>query len=80
MISSDAASKARRERLLQCWRNGLNAAALAALEKQARHLLDEQRHAARALADPFDDVPWQGVMGREFRNHVRDLHAIERGQ
>ena len=42
----------RGERLLQGRRDRLHAALLAALEQQARHLLDEQRHAAGALADP----------------------------
>ena len=33
----------------------MNAALLATFNKQARHLLNEQRHAARALADPLDN-------------------------
>jgi hypothetical protein len=44
------------------------------------NLLDEERDAAGALADPFDNVPRQRMMGREFSNHLRDLHAIERRQ
>ena len=43
-------------------------------------VLDEERDAAGALADPFDDVLWQRMTGREFTNHLRDLHAIERRQ
>ena len=42
--------------LLQGRRNGLNTALLATFNKQARHLLNEQRHAAGALADPFDNL------------------------
>jgi hypothetical protein len=41
----------RRERLLKRRRDRLQAARLAALEQKARDLLDEQRHATRALAD-----------------------------
>ena len=48
--------EARGKRLLQGRRDGLNTALLAAFNKQARHLLDEQRHAAGALADPFDHL------------------------
>ena len=43
------AVEARGERLPQARRDRLRAALFAALEKQARDLLDEQRHAARAL-------------------------------
>ena len=70
----------RGERLLQCRRDRLRAALLAALQQEARNLLNEQRNAAGALADTFDDVPWQSVMGRKSSNHLRDLHAIERRQ
>jgi hypothetical protein len=41
----------RRERLLKRRRDRLQATGLAALEQQARNLLDEQRHPAGALAD-----------------------------
>ena len=68
------------ERLLQGRRDRLRAALFAALQQEARNLLDEQRDAAGALAHPFDDVPWQRMTGREFTNHLRDLHAIERRQ
>ena len=68
------------ERLLQGRRNRLGAALFAALQQEARHLLDEERDAAGALAHPFDDVPWQRMTGREFTNHLRDLHAIKRRQ
>jgi hypothetical protein len=48
--------QARGERLLQGRRDCLNAALLAALEQQSRHLLDEQRHAAGPLADAVDQL------------------------
>ena len=70
----------RGERLLQGRRDRLRAALFAALQQEARNLLDEERDAAGALAHPFDDVPWQRMTGREFTNHLRDLHAIERRQ
>ena len=70
----------RGERLLQGRRDRLRAALFAALQQEARNLLDEQRNAAGALADPFDDVLWQRMTGREFTNHLRDLRAIERRQ
>ena len=41
----------RRQRLPERRRNRLRGPLLAALENEARHLLDEQRHAARAIAD-----------------------------
>ena len=63
----------RGERLLQGRRDRLRAALFAALQQEARNLLDEERDAAGALADPFDDVPWQRMTGREFTNHLRDL-------
>ena len=63
----------RRERLLQGRRDRLGAALFPALQQEARNLLDEQRDAAGALADPFDDVPCQRMTGREFSNHRRDL-------
>src|ERR1700722_10036187 len=44
------------------------------------NLLDEERDAAGPLAHPFDDVPWQFTTGREFTNHLGDLHAIKRRQ
>ena len=70
----------RGERLLQGRRDRLRAALFAALQQEARHLLDEQRHAAGALAHPFDHVPRQRMAGRESRDHLRDLRAIERRQ
>ena len=48
--------EARRERLLQGGRDGLNAAPLPPLQEQARHLLDEQRHATCPFADPLDHL------------------------
>ena len=61
----------RGERLLQGRRDRLRAALFAALQQEARNLLDEQRDAAGALAHPFDDVPWQRMTGREFADHLR---------
>ena len=72
--------EARGERLLQGRRDRLNAALLTALEKQARHLLDEQRHAAGALADPLDHFLGERMAGRDLADHARDAGAIERGQ
>ena len=68
----------RGERLLQGRRDRLRAALHAALQEQARHLLDEQRHAAGALVHPLDDVLGQRMTRREFADHARDLRAIER--
>ena len=58
----------------------MHAALLAALQQEARNLLDEQRHAAGALADPFDHLLAQRMTGREFADHLRDSGAIERGE
>ena len=68
----------RGERLLQGRRDRLRAALDAALQEEARHLLDEQRHAAGALIDALDDIPRQRVAGRDFADHPCDLRAIER--
>ena len=43
----------------------------AALQEETRNLLDEQGYAAGALADPFDDVPRQGMMGCELTARLR---------
>ena len=58
----------------------MNAALLAALNQQARHLLDEQRHAAGALAHPLDQLFGQRMARRNFADHARDAGAIQRGQ
>ena len=58
----------------------MRATLFATLQQETRNLLDEQRDAAGALADPLHDVPWQRVTGREFKNHLRDLDAVERRQ
>jgi len=52
----------------------------AALEKQARHLLDEQRDAARALADALYHLRWQRALVREFGDQAPNLRIIERRQ
>ena len=62
--------EARSKRLLQGRRDGLNAALLAALEKQARHLLDEQRHAAGPLAHPLDHFLGQRMARRNLAHHA----------
>ena len=48
--------EARGERVLQGQRDRLCAALFSALEKEPGHLLDEQGHAAGALAHPLDHV------------------------
>ena len=70
--------EARGERLLQGRRDGLNAASRAALEEQARHLLDEQRHAAGPLADAVDHVGGQGMARGDLAHHAPHLRAVER--
>ena len=72
--------EARGKRLLQGRRDGLNTALLAALKKQARHLLNEQRHAARALVDPLDQLLGERMAGRDLADHARDAGAIQRGR
>ncbi len=62
---------------MQRRRDRLRAALPAALEDEARHLLDEQRHAAGALADPVDDLARQGVALGERADHLMDLPAVE---
>jgi hypothetical protein len=41
---------------LQCWWYGLDAAWLAALQQQPRHLLDEQRHTTSPFRDAVNDL------------------------
>ncbi len=72
--------EARGERLLQGRRDRLHAALLAALQQEARHLLDEQRHAAGALAHAFDHFLGERMARRDLADHARDAGAIERGQ
>ena len=67
----------RRERLLKRRRDGLQAAVLAALEQEARDLLDEQRHPAGALAHALDHFSAQRMASSELADHVRDVGAIE---
>jgi hypothetical protein len=66
--------------LLQSWRDGLNSALLPALEQQARHLFDKQRHAAGPFVDPLNQFLGQRVTGRDLADHARDAGKIQRGQ
>jgi hypothetical protein len=62
--------EARGKRLLQGWRDGLNTALLAVFNKQASHLLNEQRHAAGALVDPSIsslDSAWRAEISPTMR-------------
>ena len=70
----------RRQRLLQRRRDRLDAALLAALQQEPRHLLDEQRHAAGARGDIIHDLARQRMAGRKLRHHLPHLRAIERRQ
>ena len=56
----------RHQRLLQRRRDRLDAALLTALQKQPRHLLDEQRHAAGARGDVVDHLLRQRVAGGDL--------------
>ena len=75
------AVEARRERLLQVRWDGLHAASRAALEKQARHLLDEQRHAPVTFSlTPLSAPPesaWRAEISTDLRG---DFRAIERAE
>ena len=53
---------------------------LAALEQEARDLLDELRHAAGALAPALDHLFAQRVARGELADHERDVGAIEGAQ
>jgi hypothetical protein len=59
--------------LLECRRHGLDAALLAALQKEPGYLLDKQRHAPGALSYTIDDFLGQSVSGCERTNHVLHL-------
>ena len=63
--------------MLKRRRDRLRAALFAALQEQARDFLDEQRHAAGALAHPIDGFPRQCVALGEFADHLPHLGAIE---
>ena len=65
------------ERLLQRRRDRLQAAGLAALEQKARYFLDEQRHAAGALANALDHFLAQRMARGEPADHLRDIGSIE---
>ena len=69
--------EARSKGLLQGRRDGLNTALLAALQQQARHLLNEQRHAAGPLVDPLDQLLGECMAGRDLADHARDAGPIQ---
>ena len=54
--------------------------ALTALEKEARHLLDEQGHSAGPFADAIDDILRQSVARGDLPDHAPDLFPVERGE
>jgi hypothetical protein len=58
----------------------LNAALLAAFNKQARGFLNEKRHTAGPLVDPLNQLFGQCMAGRDFADHARDAGSIQRGQ
>ena len=68
----------RGERLLQGRRNRLCAAVRVALEQKSRHLLDEQRHAARSLPHSIDHLVGERVPARDLADHAAHLRAVER--
>ena len=66
-----------------CWRVGGIVGAPPStlrLQEEARHLFDEQRHAAAALAHPFNHLLRQRMTRGQLADHARDLSAIERSQ
>jgi hypothetical protein len=69
--------EARSKGLLQSRRDGLNSALLATFNKQARHLFNEQRHAAGALADPFDNLLRKNVLRGDLADHASNLSTVE---
>jgi hypothetical protein len=62
--------------LLQGGGDRLHVTLLTALEQEARHFLDRQRHAASALIDPLDHVLGECVAGRDFTDHTFDAGTI----
>ena len=72
--------KSRRQGLLECRRDRLDAALLATLQQEPRHFLDEQRHAARALCHALDHFPRECVAGCKLANHLPYLLAVEWGE
>jgi hypothetical protein len=55
----------------------LNSALLATFNKQARHLLNEQWHAARALTDPFDNLLRKNVLRGDVADHASNISPVE---
>src|SRR5258705_2911010 len=58
----------------------MNAAVLAALQKEPRDFFYEQRYAAGALGYAFDHLLRQRVTGGKLSHHVPHLLAVERHQ
>ena len=68
----------RGERLLQGRRDRLRAALRVALEQESRHLLDEQRDAARSLAHSIDHLVGERMPACDLADHAAHLRAVER--
>ena len=68
----------RGERLLQGRRDRLCAALRVALEQEPRHLLDEQRDAARSLAHSIDHLVGERMPACDLPDHFSHLRAVER--
>ena len=66
--------------MLQRRRDCLNAALLAALQKEPRDFLYEERYAAGALGYAFDQLLRQRVAGGKLFHHVSNLITVERHQ
>jgi hypothetical protein len=58
----------------------LDAALLVALQKEARHFLNEQWHAPSALGHTINDFLWERVAGSKLANHLPYLLAVEWGK
>ena len=56
----------------------MGAALRVALEQESRHLLNEQRHAARSLAHSIDRLVGERVPASDLANHEAHLRAVER--
>ena len=64
------------ERLLERRRDRLRSA----LQEEARHFLDKQRHASGPIGDALHHFPRQRVPLRDRAHHSDDFGAIERNQ
>ena len=68
----------RRQRLLECRRDSLDAALFTALQKESCQFLDEQRHSACTLGHAFDHFNRERMLSRKPTDHVPHLMAVER--